>query len=794
MHPHLRQRSALFGLGILALVVSLAGCGQSVREDRSINWSKEGGSLGFQHGEEGVFLADKDGGKLIRIFQPDSSVIATSSPLWSPAGKRVLFTTARRASGQQPVSFPFANGEQDPAGKRHFQQDIVYTCWFCEQPDGGKPAEPVALFEAAADHPGYVAANLAVRWHPRLDKVYFIKQVAEHQHGLFEYDLALKQSRQVFPHTSAALLFDWTPDGSRLVCVLGSTQKKSHDGIWIGQPDQDDWWHVPHSRKLAAGESGSLLENLRATKPAWTSDGQRFAFPTCSPASKPEQPDRHFVRQATLATRTVEVWVEGDQPFRDLVWDRAGLRLGVVRSGKIPSLHLVRQGQPLLPAINRTPVRRFAGWSSEDKQLAYIVADEPALGAEEPWALLLLPDELARDKVYLAAGDGTEAGRPVFSGMRVTFPQWSPNENKLSLWVTFMPTHRSVISHLLGWGLRPGDPAAVLDLKTEQVAWMPVNAQEKVQVGHYYLLKRDYQQACRWYQEAEQELPPPAPVTVRDFQASLRTIQGPRDFSFFQYYCLTKLDRVEEAQAKLEQFRRHFLPRFVDPAPAQEPPAAEAADAQTPEHRLLALLDPSSLLGSLVQDLYLAEVFLSLDAAPDGEAFFRKLHDQADTDVARLSRAIVLGQILLLQKKHREYADLTTTTVAPLLTRMLKPVPASEPRDFLDAGTLAEFAGACALLPLGTSEFLSHLPGKQIEDMRMRWEKLQAEAHDGLRPVHDLVLQGLYQALGQVKESQEVAARLQNRPAGSNGLPVEKDAATTIAALRTMLHFLLEVK
>src|SRR5262249_8835073 len=148
----------------------------------------------------------KDGGKLTRIFQPDPGVIATSTPLWGPAGKRVLFTTARRPSGQPAVNLPSVSGE-DPAGNVHLQQDIVYTCWLYEQADAGKPAEPVPLFEATADHPGYVAANLAVRWHRRLERVYYVKQVASHQHGLFELDLGSKQSRQVFPHTSEALVF-----------------------------------------------------------------------------------------------------------------------------------------------------------------------------------------------------------------------------------------------------------------------------------------------------------------------------------------------------------------------------------------------------------------------------------------------------------------------------------------------------------------------------------------------------------------------------------------------------------
>src|SRR5439155_12520866 len=457
--------------------------------------------------------------------QPDPGVIATSTPLWSPKGNRVVFTSARSPTGQPSVTLNFLSDQQDPAGKIHLQQDITYTCWLYEQSDGDKPADPVALFEATADHTGYVAANLAVRWHPRLERIAYIKQVSAHQHGLFEFDLATKLSRQIFPHTSEALLFDWTPDGSRLVCVLGSTHSSNTDGIWIGEPGQADWWHVPHSGSLPLGEFGSILERLRAPRPAWTSDGSQFAFPSYLPGATPQQPAHHFLHHATLATREVKVWAEGKQIFRDALWDRAGLRLGVVRGGADGALHLIRRGEPLSPAVNRAPVRRFAGWSGNGAHLAYIAPDTLPLAGDEPWALLLLPDASARDQVFVAAGSGQEPGRPVFSGMRVTFPQWSPHDDKLALSVTFMPAYRSVVSHLFGWGLRPGDPAAVFDLKTGQLAWMPVNAQEKVQVGHYYLLKRDYAQALRWYQDAERELPPPAPVAVRDFMGYLEALQ-----------------------------------------------------------------------------------------------------------------------------------------------------------------------------------------------------------------------------------------------------------------------------
>ena len=61
-----------------------------------------------------------------------------------------------------------AESDPNPAGELFFKAPIVYTCWLRDEAKG---EPPVKLFDAKCDHVGYVAANLAVRWHPQGDRI-----------------------------------------------------------------------------------------------------------------------------------------------------------------------------------------------------------------------------------------------------------------------------------------------------------------------------------------------------------------------------------------------------------------------------------------------------------------------------------------------------------------------------------------------------------------------------------------------------------------------------------------------
>jgi hypothetical protein len=742
---------------LLFVLCGLTGC-QPVHEDRSINWSHDGRGVGFQHGKEGVFVADPENGKLTKIFEPDAGILATSTPLWSPSGRRAIFTTARSPGGE-PGATVSAGLANRPEGNLHFQQAILYTCWMYEGTSGGQAGKPTELFTARCDHVGYVAANLAVRWHPREPRIFYIKEIDE-RHGLFEYDLTSKKSKQVFPHTSHALIFDWTPDGSHLVCVLGNCPREPRlDGTWIGQPGDNDWWHVPHSGLLMRAQLGAMLENLRACRPAWTSDASRFAYSCTEEGSTPDAPPRHSLRVGTLKTRKIVVVEDGKEAYRDMHWRPDGQALGVARGEGDASLFFLRPGEDRGQKINRRPVLRFAGWNTAGDYWAYIAPDFVPPATKDIWALLLLPDPKSRDAVLVGQDRGPES--EVLSGMRVTFPQWSSREDKLSLWVTFSPTYRSLPSLMLGWGLRPGDPAAIFDLKTRQLTWMATNPEEKLQVGHYYLLKRDYAMAWHWYEEAERGMPVAKEAARGEIFDYLQQLTEPRRGAlFFEYYCLTKLNRPAEAREKLSQFRRSFLSERRD----RQSPERKATD-QPAERWAAELLDPRRLWAPLLRDLYIAEVLLSLDAAADAEAFLQQSLTAATKDMSRLASALVLAQVLLLEKKHSAYASVATERIGPLLIEAANPSTADENSHSADFKPWIDLIETLSLAPLFDAGFIRGLESDQVKAMTHSWKRLRDQATNESSRLHaDLVLQALYQRLGMERERLEAARRIQAAP------------------------------
>jgi hypothetical protein len=625
----------------LLLLLFLIAC-QPVREDRTIEFSGDGKDVGFQHGDDGVYVADSDGKTLRKIHDPGKEVIATSTPLFAPGDKRLIFTTAKPADG----SVPLLSRGFDPAGGLYEQQAVAYTCWLRDA-DG---QEPRVLFRARCRHVGYVAANLAIRWHPSGDAVLFVDEDGADGHAVFRHDLESGRRTRMFPESAADILFDFALDG-RLACV-------TPEGVHVQA--EGGWWTIP--APVVKDEAGARIEALRARRPAFRPDGERFAFATRTGEKE------YLLALATTSDAGVTTVARSDKPFRDLRWSRAG------------TLAYIEGSTLRLPDTEPVAgVRRFAGWNAGGDKVAYTRPDAILHSRGPLWSFLFAPEPLARDAVFVG-------GQEVFSGMRVTFPKWSPTEDKLSVWFTFSPTHRSMLSLFLGVGLRAGDPAAVFDTKSREIAWLAINSHEQEQVGHYWLLKGDPRKAWEWYERA---------AANRAAEPERGHGALPPDIELFESICLARLGRNAEAAEKRAAFERRFRGTEM----------------------------PSGLeqyVAPLLADMYVAEVYCSLDSAAAGEADLRSALRSRTDAPGRLSAAIVLSQLLLLQGKHGDYAELMADAYLPIWSETRVPIAGA---GLLMIGDLL----ALPLLPLMVREFVDGLPEGTRAALLRRWRAFKTE-------------------------------------------------------------------
>jgi hypothetical protein len=653
---------------------------------------------------------------------------------------------------------------------------VKYTCWVRDESPETEESPPRELFSAECGHLGYVSAGLAVRWSPDARKVLFID--SRHtsagrdngRHEVFEFDLASGATQRVFPHAVENVVFDWTPRGTFLVCAVGNMEPQPNgkqidndeSGVWIGKPgDADSWWKVPGTEHLATAELPSMIEYLRASRPAWTADDSQFACVTAVPDRPAGQPIRARLRTTHVNTRETQTIYDADGQFADLFWSSDGNRLGFVERPpqREPVLRIYTREAGVSEPIGRQGVRRFAGFNHAGSRLAYIAPDESNLpDVSQNWALLMLPDRLARDAVVVADVHETASAVEVFNGMRVTFPVWAPQENRLSLWITFVPRYRSLLSILQRWGLWPGDPAATLDLDTGAVSWLAVTPAEELQVGHYYLLKKDYARAWESYERANQKLPPRKPP--RDFQEFVATIGAPERSQLFEYHCLKQLGHDRAAAEKLLEFEQTFFP--AEPAATDQP-------AQLLDDVLRQFGPQAELLKRVLHDFYVAEVFLSVDAADAGIALLREQLSSDDDRTVRLSRALTLTQLLLVAGKREEYLSHCTEHVLPLALEAWAADEAANVKSPNSAGLgihVLRVVGGLSLAPLFRPDFLAGIPDQKLKEAIETWDA-RGPTVSQQEPVLaiDLFLRAANLALGENETARQIEARLESNPA-----------------------------
>jgi Tol biopolymer transport system component len=782
-------RSAWLPLGFcLSLTV---GCSGSV-EERTISWSEDGGTVAFQHGEDGVYVASKDGTELEKIHQPEQGELANSTPLWAPNDDRLIFTTAHVANDDVDRS-PAQEWSDNPEGREFGSQAITYTCWIRDEATDDQTPEPRRLFTENISDIGYVAAGLAVRWSPDGKQIWHVRQLNEKNVGLFVYDLQSKRVTREENISVNALLFDWSPNGEYLTCVTLVSEEAFPLAISVRAHDATDWWQVP-------GQVGDLtpgipLEQLRASRPIWHKNGSQFAFLTSVPRQEEDDtPTKRIIRSANVSDQTISTVEISNDEISDMHWSPTEKTLGF-RTGNEPGeLHLLSldssltepEQLPVGPNVNSHPVRRFAGWDSSGKHLAYVSpeTEDPVAGK---WAIVFPRNAFARDRVILADNLG-ESEEAVFDGMRVTFPRWSPSERKLSLWFTFQPTHSTWVQRMMNWGMPNGDPAAVFDLDTRQISWLAISGEEKIQIGHYHAIHGDYEQAWKWYQEASKEVPPPAARTMEQF--AQRMVE-PTNSEIFKYYCLTKLDRPDEAQKHLELFRKTFYPAATSEAQSAAA-AVETEDDSTendanPQTAIMkAIVGTGDGVEVAVRDMYAAQAILSVGGVKNTRPFFETPRP-ADDAVGELSRRTILAQLMLLEGDYEGYARFASESLLPAFISMadLKGLTVETFRDHKPHESTDESSGdspvnvlmingVFSLLPICSLEFMSELPRDSVDELIVQCRTLTAEnRYEPASVLIDLILRAAYTNQHRVDELAETNERLTQAGVSLDLQPIE---------------------
>ena len=269
------------------------------------------------------------------------------------------------------------------------------------------------------------------------------------------------------------------------------------------------------------------------------------------------------------------------------------------------------------------------------------------------------------------------------------------------------------------------------------------------------MLKRDHAGAWRWYAQARNKLPAARPP--QNWTEFTQHVGAPENSRVFEYLCLKQLGRDDEANAKWLEFEQNFFP----------PRATEQTDAAAPDATdawLGALGPQAELLKHLIHDLYVAEVFLSVDAVDDALTHFRPNLPPTASQNAEMTRAIVLGQLFLVASDHDGYLSHCTSVVAPLAIEMGTNA-AKHPAE--NAHLVLQVAAGLCVAPLFRTDFLSGVSDAALQKNIPIWKDLRERLGDGLPAVAvDLVLRAAALNRNDQTAAKVAEERIARNPAG----------------------------
>lgn len=184
--------------------------------------------------------------------------------------------------------------------------------------------------------------------------------------------------------------------------------------------------------------------------------------------------------------------------------------------------------------------------------------------------------------------------------------------------------------------------------------------------------------------------------------------------------------------------------------------------------------------GPALRDFYLAETLLAFNA--DGVAA-SLLHDSMSRTAAdgpRLAHAVMLGQLLLLQKRYKEYAKLATDEIIPRVEKARWSIPETEALSWSLADLVLDLINVHSLDPLLAPDFLAKLPAADVDTLVKCWQRgATSNAQSTHWFVSQLGLYAAYQRLGKGKEAQQAERRFdESRTSPAN--PFGKEPAQEV--------------
>ncbi|MBS0266797.1 MAG: hypothetical protein JSS02_33020, partial [Planctomycetes bacterium] len=173
-----------------------------------------------------------------------------------------------------------------------------------------------------------------------------------------------------------------------------------------------------------------------------------------------------------------------------------------------------------------------------------------------------------------------------------------------------------------------------------------------------------------------------------------------------------------------------------------------------------------------LHDLYVAEVFLSLDAPEAGLQYLQEqIARPAQTTVEQLSAELALSQVLLVAGRRDEYVRLCSQRIFPAVRLAWNPANGANPA--AAAGTIGggenlvlQMAGQLALLPLAYPEFLAGVSEEVLLETQMFWQTERPRVTESIPGLGlDLFLRAAAVKAGNQALVQEIESRLAANPA-----------------------------